>query len=72
MRHYMTVSEVAKKFAISKQTVLREIRDGNLEAIKIREQYRVPEAAVATYESQRIVVNTNEQERRTNERDQDF
>ena len=50
-RRYMTVEEVAKRLLVSPQTILREIHEGNLQAVKIRGRYRVGETALEKYEA---------------------
>lgn len=46
---FMTVSEVATVMRLSKMTVYRLIHDGELEAVRIKRSFRVPERAVAEY-----------------------
>jgi excisionase family DNA binding protein len=43
---YLTVAEVAEVFRLSKLTVLRRVRSGELEALRVGIQVRIPERAV--------------------------
>ena len=44
-----TTFEVAAMFRVSKQTVYRLVRDGDLKAVRIGRTYRIPEHAVTSY-----------------------
>jgi excisionase family DNA binding protein len=46
---FCTVSDIARSLKVSPQTILREIRAGELEAMKIRRQYRVGPGALQDY-----------------------
>ena len=41
-----TVSEVADKFAVSRQTVLKWIAKGKIKAIKVDKVYRIPKEEI--------------------------
>lgn len=44
-----STQEVAEYFGVSLSTVIRLIRDGDLEAIKIRRQVRISEKAIRDF-----------------------
>lgn len=46
---FMTVSEVAVVLRLSKMTVYRLIRAGDLQALRFGRVFRIPQAAVAQY-----------------------
>jgi len=46
---FLTVAEVALMMRVSKMTVYRLVRTGELEAIRVRRSFRVPEGAVNRY-----------------------
>ncbi|MEE8240120.1 MAG: helix-turn-helix domain-containing protein [Nitrospirales bacterium] len=41
--HMLRVSEVAKRLGVSRYTIYRAIRDGQIPAIRIRDSLRIPE-----------------------------
>lgn len=43
---FLTVFEVASIMRVSKQTVYRLVRDGHLEAAKVRGSFRIPDHAL--------------------------
>lgn len=43
---YITVTEFAKKFGISRQFVWKMIKEGKLKAIKIGKLYKIPASEV--------------------------
>jgi excisionase family DNA binding protein len=43
---FLTVFEVAAIMRVSKQTVYRLVRDGHLEAAKVRGAFRIPDHAI--------------------------
>jgi len=44
-----TVSEVAKILKVSEKTVYREVKEGNLKAVKVRGSIRVSESYLKDY-----------------------
>ncbi len=48
---HLSIRETAEYFGVNERTIRREIDDGNLEAIKMRRQWRIPRAAILEYES---------------------
>jgi len=53
--HYFSANELAKKFNVSKSTVIKWIHEKKLKAIKLGDIWRIPESAVQKF----IVTNTN-------------
>ena len=47
--HFMTVAEVATAMRVSKMTVYRLVRAGDLPAARVGRSYRVPRKAVEDY-----------------------
>lgn len=45
----LTVAEVADRLRVSKMTVYRLLHGGDLRCVRVRESYRVPEAALRDY-----------------------
>ena len=45
---FLTVAEVAEMMRVSKMTVYRRVRSGELPAIRFGRSFRVPESAVQT------------------------
>lgn len=41
-----TVTEVAKKFSVSRQTVLKWINNGKIKAVKVVKVYRIPKEEI--------------------------
>lgn len=39
----LTVEQFARKLNVSRNTILRLIKDGKIKAIKVRDMYRIPE-----------------------------
>lgn len=54
---WRTRKEVAVLMGVSPQTVTREIERGNLQAVRIGRQYRIPEAALRDYVRRGCVAN---------------
>lgn len=46
---WMTRREVAEMMRVSPMTITREIRRGNLKAVMVGGQYRVPESSIRDY-----------------------
>ncbi len=55
----LKISAVANLLGIGKNTVIREIEDGNLMAYKFRGVYRIPEDALEEYLREREVKKRN-------------
>lgn len=49
MRDIYTVKEVAKILRVSEKTVYKIIRSGDLQAIRVRDQYRITADALRQY-----------------------
>ena len=49
-----TVAELAIRFRVSKMTIYRLIKDGELSAMRVGRSFRVPDAAVKAYEKRPI------------------
>ena len=47
---YITVTQFAKKFGISRQFVWKMIKEGKLKAIKIGSLYKIPESEIKRIE----------------------
>ena len=47
--NFLTVAEVAAQMRVSKMTVYRLVHAGDLEAVRVRRSFRVPEKAVEEY-----------------------
>lgn len=47
---YYTVEEVAKRLRLHRSTIYRMLESGELRAIRIRNQFRIPPAAVEAIE----------------------
>jgi excisionase family DNA binding protein len=56
---YYTVDEVAERWSVSRQTVYRDVRDGHLKSLKIRNVMRIPEKWLLEYEKQMEQKNKN-------------
>ena len=48
-QRYLTVAEVAETMRVSKMTVYRLTRSGELPAVRVGRSYRVPQDALDTY-----------------------
>jgi excisionase family DNA binding protein len=48
-QRYLTVAEVAETMRVSKMTVYRLTRSGELSAVRVGRSYRVPQDALDTY-----------------------
>ncbi len=48
-QRYLTVAEVAESMRVSKMTVYRLTRSGELQAVRVGRAYRVPQEALETY-----------------------
>ena len=46
---FLTVAEVATMMRVSKMTVYRLVRSGELESIRVGRSYRIPDQAVNLY-----------------------
>lgn len=44
-----TVEELAKRLRVTGRTIRRMIDDGELAAIRVRNQYRIPQSALDSY-----------------------
>ena len=53
--YYYSANELAKKFNVSKSTVIKWIHEKKLKAIKLGDIWRIPESAVQKF----IVSNTD-------------
>ena len=42
----LTVTEVAKQFSVSRQTVLKWINNGKIKAVKVVKVYRIPKEEI--------------------------
>ena len=42
----LTVTEVAKQFSVSRQTVLKWIKTGKIKAVKVVKVYRIPKEEI--------------------------
>lgn len=42
----LTVTEVANKFSVSRQTVLKWIKKGKIKAVKVDKVYRIPKEQI--------------------------
>jgi excisionase family DNA binding protein len=49
---YLTPSGLAQQWAVSRRTVLRLIERGELHAVRVGEQWRIPAGAVEVYEAE--------------------
>lgn len=47
---YITVTQFAKRFGISRQFVWKMIKEGKLKAIKIGKLYKIPESEIKRIE----------------------
>jgi excisionase family DNA binding protein len=52
----MTVEEVAERLLVSDQTILREIHEKKIQAVKIRGRYRIGKMALEKYEAACVTV----------------
>ena len=46
---YLTIAQVAERLQVERRTVAKAIRLGRLEAVRIFRQWRISEAALASY-----------------------
>jgi len=46
---YYSVSEIAKKYAVSNTAVTKWIREGKLKAVRLGNVYRIPESALKEF-----------------------
>jgi excisionase family DNA binding protein len=53
---FCTVDDIARSLQVSPQTILREIKAGELEAMKIRRQYRVGPEALQDYIKRKNII----------------
>ena len=58
-RTYYTVKEVAESFRVSIQTVLQEIHEGRLQALKIRKCYRIGKSDLERYKVASLTGQSN-------------
>lgn len=54
---WRTRKQVAELMKVSPQTVTREIMRGNLQAVKVGRQYRIPEASLRDYVNRGCLAN---------------
>lgn len=49
LEQFYTLPEVANRLSIDRQTILRRISEGKIEAYKIGRFWRIPESAISGY-----------------------
>lgn len=57
---YLTVAEVAETMRVSKMTVYRLTKSGELPAVRVGRSYRVPEDALEAYLARSMTVESDE------------
>jgi excisionase family DNA binding protein len=59
MIKYYTIEQVAERWAVSRQTVWRDVSSGRLRAMRIRNVWRIPKDWLLEYEKQMEQKNKN-------------